>query len=205
MKLIRTSIVAFFCLCASVTWAAGSASPMPMLKSTTGRLLISLKQNRAKLRSQPTFVYSLVRKILLPRVDVRVMSMTVLGRSGWYKATPSQRTQFTKTFTTTVIKTYASALNAYTDETVKFFPVRGGTRGRSVLQVNSQIIRPDGPPVPVSYSVVLRSRVWKIYDLTVEGISLLQSFRSQFASQLAQGDSVAKIIANLKRHNTKMK
>jgi phospholipid transport system substrate-binding protein len=205
MKLMRTLFASILLTCAGVAFAASSPNPMVMLKNITGNLLSSLSKNQVKLRANPTYVYSIVNRILLPKVDVQVMSMTVLGRNGWYRATPSQRTQFTKAFTTTVVKTYASALNAYTNETIKFYPIRGGYQGRTVLQVNSQILRPDGPPVPVSYSLVLRNGNWKVYDLNVEGISLLQSFRSQFASQLAQGYSVAKIIQTLKSHNAKMK
>lgn len=205
MKRLRK--VAATLLFSSVVAVAMAATPNPMvmLKNTTDQLLASLKANKAKIKSNPHYIYRIVDKILLPNVNVSVMSMSVLGRNAWRRATPTQRTDFTKTFTTTVIKTYASALNAYTNETIKFFPIRGGYQGRQVLQVNSQIVRSDGPSVPVSYSMILQGSQWKVYDLNVEGISLLQSFRSQFASQLAQGDSIATIIKNLKQHNAKMK
>jgi phospholipid transport system substrate-binding protein len=211
MTRVKQLFIGFLCLFmltaafASQASAATTPDPMTMLKKTTDTLLSTLKDNRAKLKSNPKYIYKIVDKVLLPHVNVRVMAMSVLGRNAWFKATESQKEAFTKEFTTTVIKTYASALNAFTDESIKFSPIRGGYSGRKILQVNSKVVRPDGPPVPVSYSMILQNNVWKVYDLNVEGISLLQSFRSQFASQLAQGDSIATIISNLKKHNAKMK
>lgn len=189
---------------ASFVFADNTPDPMIMLKQTTDTLLASLQANKTKLKADPAYVYSIVNQVLLPKVDVNIMSMSVLGRNAWAQATPGQRQQFTKAFTTTVVKTYASALNAYTNETIQFYPIRGGYQGKQILQVNSQVVRRNGPPVPVSYSLVLQNGQWRVYDLNVEGISLLQSFRSQFASQLAQGQTIAQIIANLQAHNAKM-
>lgn len=201
----KLKVFCFTLLCGlSLSAFAAVSNPTTMLKSTTDQLIAALKQNKAKLRSQPSYVYTLVNKILLPKVDTIVMSQSVLGRAGWMKATPAQRKQFTQEFTNTVIRTYASALNSYTDETVRYFPIRGGYQGRQVIQVNSQIVRQSGPSVPITYSLILRNGQWKIFNLNVEGISLLQSFRSQFAAQLSSGDSIAQIIQNLKKHNAKI-
>ena len=203
-KLKRFIIVIMSCFILSTAFAQ-TPDPMIMLKQTTDQLLATLKANQAKLKGNPTFIYNIVNQLLLLHVNVQVMSMSVLGRTAWNQATPAQRTAFTKAFTTTVVKTYSSALNAFTNETIKFFPIRGGYQGKQVLQVNSQVIRPDGPPVPISYSLVLQGSIWQVYDLSVEGISLLQSFRSQFSSQLAQGQTIAQVITDLQQHNAKMK
>lgn len=201
-KLRYLSFILLCCVSASVF--AATPNPVSMLKGTTSKLISALKQNRSKLRSQPSYVYKIVDKVLLPQVDTIVMAQSVLGRTGWRKATPAQRREFTNEFTNTVIRTYASALSAYTNEKVVFSPLRGGYQGRQVIQINSKIMRQNGPPVAITYSVILRNGKWKIFDLNVEGISLLQSFRSQFSAQLSGGDSMAKIIQNLKNHNTKI-
>ena len=206
MRKIQQLFITLLCFFGIMSVAYGMSDPMIMLKNTTDQLLASLKANRAHLKSDPTFVYGLVNRILLPKVNVQVMSMSVLGRNAWSKANATERQQFTKAFTQTVVKTYSSALNAYTNQAVRFYPIRGGYEGKSVLQVNSQIVRPDGgPAVPISYSLVAQGGQWRIYDLSVEGISLLQSFRSQFASELAQGQTVAQIISELQKHNSAMK
>jgi phospholipid transport system substrate-binding protein len=100
-----------------------------------------------------------------------------------------------------LVHTYASALANYNDQTIRFYPVRGGYAGKSSVQVNSVIERHDGPAISVSYKMVQAASEWKIYDLSVEGVSMLESFRSQFADLLAQGDIEA-LINKLSSHNS---
>lgn len=188
----------------NVALADQTPDPMKMLKNTTGQVIDKLKHNQKKLHQDPDFVYDIIHEVLLPQVDVRVMSMSVLGRNAWRKASEKQRTAFTKAFTKTVIKTYASALKEYQDQKVTFQPLRGGYEGKSVLKVDSHIVQQNGNKVPITYSLILKDNQWKIFDLNVEGISLLQSFRSQFASELAQGKSLDEIIEELRQHNKKM-
>jgi phospholipid transport system substrate-binding protein len=204
MKKLRLGLLIGACFL-SMTAFAGTPNPQTMLTATTDKLLATLKQNRATLKRNPKYIYQIVNKILLPHVDVIAMSQSALGRRGWLGATIPQRKKFTKAFTVTVIKTYSSALNAYTDETIRYFPLRGGFRGKKVLRIRSQIMRASGPPISMIYGLILRKTTWKIYDLNVEGVSLLQSFRSQFSAQLAKGWGVAKVITHLEKHNTKMK
>lgn len=95
-----------------------------------------------------------------------------------------------------MIRTYATPLAEYTDEKIKFLPIRGSLENR-FLRVNSVIIRSNGQNIPLSYSLVSKNGNWKIYDLSVEGVSLLQSFRSQFAEAL-RNSSMQEIIRQLR-------
>ena len=158
-------------------------SPVPMLQVTSDQILATLKQNKAKLHQDKTIVFRAVEQYMVPRVDVDGMSRSVLGRAAWTKATASERAEFKQVFTQLVIRTYATPLTEYTNETVRFLPIRGSLDGQFV-RVNSLIIRPNGRDIPLSYSLVSHGGQWKVYDLSVEGVSLLQSFRSQFAEVL---------------------
>lgn len=204
-KRLTSILVGFMMMItANLALANNPPDPMKMLKNTTGDLIQKLKNNQKKLHQDPDFVYDIIHKVLLPKVDVRVMSMSVLGRNAWRKASEKQKKAFTQAFTKTVIKTYASALKEYQDQKVTFQPLRGDYQDKHVLKVNSHIVQQNGNKVPISYSLILKDNQWKIFDLNVEGISLLQSFRSQFASELAQGKSLDEIIEELKQHNKKM-
>lgn len=176
------------------------ASPVIVLEDIANRTIHALKREQATLKTNPNTVYKIIDSILLPHVDVDAMSRSVLGRRVWYQATPSQKRRFNKEFTRVVTRTYASALAEYTDESVKFLPVRGGFENQSRVQVHSYIIRSDGPRIPVSYRVILRGQQWKVYDMSVEGVSLLQSFRSQYANELSQG-SLDHLIERLQVQN----
>jgi len=138
---------------------------------------------------------------LLPHVDVTGMSRSVLGREAWNKASPADRQAFTQAFTQLVIRTYSTPLAEYTNETVTFLPIRGGLDG-SFTRVSSVIVRPSGQRIPLSYSLVSKNNDWKIYDLSVEGVSLLQSFRSQFG-QVLQNSSMQDLIAQMRQHTKK--
>jgi phospholipid transport system substrate-binding protein len=152
------------------------------------------------LKSNPTQVYSLANKLVVPHADLDYMSKRVLPPQIWAQASNAQRTDFKREFTSLLVRTYASALADYSDQTVKFYPVRGGAAGKSTVQVSSEIVRSDGPSIPVSYSLIAAGSQWKVYDMTVEGVSMLESFRSQFANKLSQGN-MSDLISALKQHN----
>lgn len=183
----------------SVMWA--QSSPIPTLEHTANDIIAVLKANKANLKNDPTIIYRAVETYLLPQVDVVGMSRSVLGRQVWSKATASEKAQFTSAFTRLVIRTYSSPLAQYTDEKVQFLPLRGSVNNR-FIRVNSVIVRSAGQNIPLSYSLVAKDGQWKIYDLSVEGVSLLQSFRSQFAQAL-KNSNINDIIQQLQSKSVK--
>ncbi len=196
--LSRRYVVMVILLAVSFLTQAQS-SPVPMLQATSDQILSTLKQNKAKLHQDRTIVFRAVEQYMVPRVDVDGMSRSVLGRQAWTKATAAERAEFKQVFTQLVIRTYATPLAEYTNETVQFLPVRGSLEGQFV-RVNSMIIRPNGRNIPLSYSLVSHDGQWKIYDLSVEGVSLLQSFRSQFA-QVLQNSTMQILIEEMKQRS----
>lgn len=182
------------------TAALAQSSPLDMLQSTSDELLSALSANKTTIHNNPSAVYSIVDRIVVPHADVQSMARAALGRNAWQTATPSQREEFTQEFVILMNHTYSSALARYNDETVKFLPLRGDYHGRSSFQVNSEVQRQDGPPISVNYRLVLVGGEWKLADFTVDGVSMIGSFRSQFASELSRNDLDA-LIKTLKEHN----
>jgi phospholipid transport system substrate-binding protein len=184
-----------------------STDPVVFLRGLTDALLARLKTDRSQIQSNPKHVFEIVDQTLVPHVDVSRMARSVIPRSIWMASSPTDQQAFTKAFLGIVVRTYASALNAYTDQQVKYFPVRGGYQDRKQIQVNSQIIRSDGPPAQIIYRLVKDGKQWKVYDMTVEGISLLQSFRSQFAAEFSSMSNnktaLAQLTQKLEQHNAK--
>lgn len=198
IAVIAVLLFSGFFLCMSKVIAA--QDPIATVKSVADQMIGHLQQNRATLKTNPSLVYSLANRIIVPRADLDEMSRRVLPPVIWNQASPGQRSEFKREFTTVLVRTYASALASYTDQTIQFYPIRGGSQGRSTVTVNSEIVRSDGPSIPVKYSLILRGSDWKLYDMTVEGVSMLQSFRSQFADKLSQGN-MASLIHALRQHN----
>ncbi len=185
MKKLKQALFSFMMVLISpFLWA--QTNPIPLLETTAKQIITTLKQNKSNLKSSSEIIHKAVELYLLPNVDVKGMSRSVLGRQAWQKANKAEQEQFCHAFTQLVIRTYSSPLAEYTDESVKFLPLRKEVSSR-FLRVNSIIQRTNGPNIPLTYSLVSKNGAWKIYDLNVEGISLLQSFRSQFAEALKNG------------------
>lgn len=167
--------------------AAPSDSPVTLLQYIAKNMIDGLRANKATLKTKPEIVYNLAYKYVVPSANLNEMSKRVLPPRIWNSATEAQRSEFQKLFTKTVIRTYASALTNYQDQTIKFYPPRGGANGNSV-EINSQIISSQSQPINVTYRLVRTSGGWRVYDMSVEGVGMLGSFRAQFADILAQGN-----------------
>lgn len=166
--------------------ASQDPPPLAMLKQTTAQMLTALQQNKPNLQSNPNAIYSIVNKILLPHVDLESMGRSVVGRTYWMQATPQQREQFKRLFTRQVTQTYSAALEAYQDEKVNFTPMRSYDPN-SRAQVQSVIVRQNGQTIPLSYRLVNNGGQWMVYDFSVEGVSIVQSYSAQYANDLQQG------------------
>lgn len=194
-KLIKIGACLIAIMLSSLVFA--ESSPIPKLENAANQIIATLKQNKSQLKSNHKIIYQAVEKHLLPIVDVNGMARSVLGRQAWNKASPAEKKAFTKEFTSLVIRTYANPLAEYSDETVKFMPLRGPVNGR-FIRVSSLVVRSSGQTIPLNYSLVSQNGEWKIYDLSVEGVSLLQSFHSQFG-QILQSSNMQDLISQMRQ------
>lgn len=188
----------FGLLICTIAWAI--SSPVDLLQKTSDDLILALQRNQATLRTKPQIVYSIVNQILLPHVDVMSMSSNALGHA-WSSATPDQKQDFAQQFVTLLIRTYSSALAQYTNETVRFYPLRVDYNNQSRVQVQSIIDRESGPSINLSYRMTRVGGQWMLYDFSVDGVSIIESFRSQFVQELQQS-GIDGLINKLKQHNT---
>lgn len=195
LKQIAKCIIAS-CVLLISTCIYAASSPVTMLQSVSDRMLSELSgmSNR-----NDQALYSLVRRVLLPHVDLNRMSQMVVGKY-WADATPAERSQFANEFTHFVTRTYSGALSSYSNEKVRFFPIRGGVSSDRV-QVNSSIDQTNGSSVSVSYRLVLSGGAWRVYDFSVEGVSIVENYRSQFADVL-RTSGLSGLIQRLRQQNT---
>lgn len=190
--------------CSLFTLSAYAASnPMDMLQSTSNQMLSELKVHQSTLKTDPNRVFDIVDRVLLPHVDMDYMSKSVVGRAGWMNASTQDKQAFTQQFTELLTRTYASALASYTNQTVKFFPIRGGYEGQTQITVHSEIVQPSGPAVPMTYILLLEGNNWKVIDFSVDNVSIVNNFRAQFSSDLNQG-GLSNLTQKLKQHNEKL-
>lgn len=194
MQIIKaTCLIILMFICNNII---AQSSPIPMIEDASNNLLNTLKENKANLKNNPKIIREAVHKYLVPIVDVNGMSRSVIGRDSWKNASVLEKKEFSDAFLQLVIRTYSSPLADYSGETIKFLPVRGGND--KFVKVNSIVMRPNGQKIPVTYSLVANNGQWKVYDFSVEGISLLQSFKSQF-SQVLKNSTMKDLIRQMQK------
>lgn len=191
-------------LCLAYSAVSTAEEPIAILQHISDSVIHELQINKSKLKTDANLPSKIVNKFLLPHVDVDGMSRTVIGRNAWVAASPEQKARFTKEFTALVVSTYSGALKDYSDEKVQFQPSRAVNTNDQFISIRSTIVRSQGPDIPMAYSLVKKPSGWKIYDMSVEGVSLLQSFRTQFESKLRNG-GFESVIQDLALQNQKIR
>ena len=199
--LILLTILPFF-LMPSVVLAEVPV-PQTLIKNSSDRMLKALKENKATIEKNPSFVYGLVDKILLPNFDFSKMSKLALGKN-WRKASTAQRERFIGEFRLLLVRTYSIAMLEFTDGDIVFLPFRGDLAKKKV-KVKMEIARPNGPSIPMALSMYLsKQKKWMVYDVKIDGISLVTNYRSTFATEI-RNDGMDKLIENLSTRNQKVK
>jgi phospholipid transport system substrate-binding protein len=147
--------------------------------------------NRAKL-------IGLINDKVLPHFNFTAMAALAMGQS-WNKATPEQKKRVTDEFKTLLVRTYASALAAYSDQKFDFRPLRARP-GDTDVTVNVRVLQPGTQPVPIDYSMEKTPSGWKVYDVMVGGVSLVANYRTEF-NNLVRESGVDGLIKNLSAKN----
>ena len=161
------------------------APPQKLIKDTSEEMIRILEQDRQKLIDDPEHVYRLATDILVPHVDMYRVSRLVLGKY-WRRASREQRLRFSKEFRRMLVRTYASALKQFRGQAdIDFLPMRDAPGADNVI-VNTKIAHAGAQPVSVSYRMHLRRGQWLVYDVKVEGVSLVTNYRSSFSHQIRQ-------------------
>jgi phospholipid transport system substrate-binding protein len=170
-----------------------------LVHDTTESVLERLRVDSEKLKADADLIYPLVEDLVLPHFDFVKMSQWVLGKN-WRKADRVQREQFTNEFRTLLVRTYAKALLEYTDESMSYLPFHAEEGAKKVL-VKTEIQQAGGPSIPLHYSMYQnKAGAWKVYDIKVDGVSLVLNYRSSFATEIRNG-GIPKLLEKLARMN----
>lgn len=191
-------------LAAATGLVSAMAADMPpdvLARRTTEKMLQVVREHRQELQRDPSMIYDLVKELVLPHFDFELMSRFVLAQH-WRTATPAQRERFVDEFRELLVRTYGTSLAEYSGQSVEFEPMRSeASAGR--VTVRSNIKQADGPPVALDYKLYKkRGEGWKVFDVIVEGVSLVQNYRSSFRSEI-QRDGLDALIKQLSQRNAK--
>ncbi|MGD8430240.1 MAG: ABC transporter substrate-binding protein [Ectothiorhodospiraceae bacterium] len=191
-------LLAVLWLAAATCAAASLSAPEKLVRDTTDQVLQVLKEHKTEIKENPNRVYGYVRELVLPHFDFKLMSQFVLARA-WRSASQEQREKFVDEFRTLLIRTYGKSLAEYSGQTVDFLPMQSDpSRGR--VTVRTEIIQEDGPKIPLDYNLYKTDDGWKVFDVVVDGISLVQNYRSSFNDEIRNGGLDA-LIQRLAKRN----
>lgn len=194
------------CLLLAISTAifADDPAPLVVMKNASNQIVAELNKHLGKLENNKPLIDGIVRNLLVPHVDVDGMSKNVVGRLYWDAASADLQKQFVTQFTNYVIRTYSTALSSYEGEIITFYPIRGYTKDQTRVQIESAINHKDKPANHVQYRLVANNNTWLVYDFSVDGVSFIQNYRSQFSDTLQQGGLsllVQKLVEQNKAYN----
>jgi phospholipid transport system substrate-binding protein len=176
MKKMLQLFVGLF-MAASVQAALAEVAPDELVKNTANEVLTIIKQDKDIRAGDIAKITALAEDFNFDRV-----SRMVLGKH-WRTATPEQKEAFKIQFRDLLIRTYASALSKYQNQTIEFKPLRMQPSDKEVI-VRSEILQPGGQPIAVDYSLEKAGDTWKVYDIVIEGVSLVTNYRGQFSEEV---------------------
>ena len=192
MRLSKSICAALFSLMGACTVSLAYASvdangvdgsePGLLISTAAKVMLDDLDANRAQYQKQPQKLEAVVTRVLLPYFDTEYSGQLVLGRH-WAGATPEQRRRFIDGFYHSLLRTYSFAITSFTADRLKVLPYRGEA-GATNATVRSQVRKNDGTLVAVNYSLRRTDKGWKVWDVVIEGISYVKSFRDDYGAEV---------------------
>lgn len=179
------------------TVVAGNDDAQKLVVETTDRIMSKLKAEQDAIKQDPERVITLVDEIVLPHFDFTRMSQWAMGKY-WRTASKEQQEKFIVEFRMLLVRTYSKALADNVDQKVNFLPLRGGKDDE--ITVRTEVAQQAGFPLPINYEMHLKDGEWKVFDVVIDGISLVANYRTSFAKTIKK-DGIDKLIASLVDRN----
>lgn len=205
-----TGILSLFLLANTQAVAKAEVeAPDVMLKTATVKMLRSINTHRAEIRATPDKLKSLVEEIILPHLDFIAASKLVMGKY-WRQADKTQKINFIRQFRLLLLRFYSSALAEYlngrdkdlAEDLIHYFPITTAL-DESSMTVRAELKSDSGKNIPIFYRLHLTSKGWKIFDVSVEGVSMITTYKNNFATELKE-KGIDNLIASLEEKNKQL-
>ena len=177
---------------------AQELGPEELVKQITSDVMTAIKTDKQLAAGDRQKALKLAEEKILPHVDFHEATRLAVGRS-WREASPEQRKKLVDEFRAMLVRTYSNALEGYQGQEMKVLPSRIKP-GDDEATVRNQFTRAGGKPVPIDYQMRKTGSGWKIYDISVEGISLVLTYRSEF-DQVVKQEGIDGLLKRLSQKN----
>ena len=191
-------LAAIAALLIAVPAFAQELGPEELVRKVTTDVLDAVRSDKDLQAGDRRKALALAEQKILPHVDFREAATLAMGKS-WRTATPAQQEQVVNEFRSMLVRIYTNAIEVYRGQTLKVLPVRLPA-GATEVTVRNQYQRSGQPPVPVEYSMRKTPEGWKIYDIAIEGVSLVLTYRAEFEN-ITRASGVDGLIKRLQQKN----
>lgn len=194
IRFLLTLIAAFVPLV-----AAAQETPDALVKRTTDEVLAIIKADKDLQGGNSRKVAELAEQKVLPHFDFERMTRLAVGRN-WAQASDAQKQALTKEFRTLLVRTYSTSLTAYRDQTIDVKPTKMSPQDKETT-VRTAVIQKGGPQIPIDYAMEKTDGGWKVYDVIIDGVSLVTTYRGSFNDNIQKGgiDGLVKTLADRNR------
>ena len=200
MQLVQVVAVAGVLAGSAAMAADAGTAAQDLVRQVASRVIEELDSESGSLRDNPERAYELAERMVVPHFDVERMARRVLGKR-WKAATPEQQTRFVSAFRTMLVRTYALVLHEYRGQTLTYLdPVPRKKDDEIVIPVRTEVA--GGKTVRVAYAMQGTGSDWKVFDVAVDGVSLVTNYRSSFRSEIAR-HGIERLIERLESNNAR--
>ena len=182
------------------TPASSGQSPLELVRDTSTQMLMTLRDEKTSINQNPARLHEMIAENVMPCFDFERMARWTLGKY-WRNASMEQREEFVKEFRALLVRSYGRVLVDYADAEIVYLPFRMKDDDTQV-KVNTELSRPHDNSVKITYNLHSTTSGWKVYDVVIEGVSLVTNYRSSFMSKVRQ-DGIDQLIYLLAAKNKK--
>ncbi len=197
---INKLLLGLLVLLATASVAAAIDDPQALVRQTAENVLHEVTRHQGALRKDQSLIYTLVEDSVLPHFDFGRMSQSAMGRF-WRRASDEQKAKITSEFQQLLVRTYAVALLGYAGQKIEYQTMHTDPKTGRVM-VPTRISNSSGPSIPINYRLYKRDDGWKVYDVVIDGVSLIANYRGSFANQINRG-GIDGLIDQLVQQNSK--
>ena len=199
MKKMINTLISLMLLCVAISGWSKDTAPDLLVKNTVDEVIAIIKQDNGIKKGEKDRILDLVENKILPHFNFARMTQLAMGKN-WSQVEPQQQKELVNEFQTLLVRTYSNALTNYRDEIIEVNPTPPQSDPKNTT-VKTVVIQGRGKePVPIDYSMEKTDSGWKVFDVTVAGVSLVTNYRSTFNSQIKKG-GVNGLIESLAKKN----
>ncbi|NTV95433.1 MAG: ABC transporter substrate-binding protein [Thiobacillus sp.] len=195
-KFFKAFFVPIAFLAASSAYAG--IAPDVLARNTSSEVIQIVKQDDDIKNGRSSKIYAVVETKVLPHFDFERMTKLAVARN-WNTASPEQQSRLVDEFRSLLVRTYAASLSSVAEYKIDFKPLRMAAGDTDVI-VNSEVSKPGAPAITIDYRMEKMGEAWKVYDVLVDGVSLVTVYRNSFNSEVRKG-GVDGLIQALNRRN----